>query len=158
MSAASRQEAAVRFQTTIQQDGNNTGIEIPEEIVLGLGAGKRPPVVLTVNGYAYRNTVAVMGGAYMVGLSAAHREASGLAGGDAVEVDVELDTAPRTVEVPPDLAAALDADPAARATFEGLSNSNKGWHVSQVTGAKTDDTRQRRIARSVAALSAGRQR
>jgi hypothetical protein len=148
----------VRFQATIRQDGNNTGIEIPEEIVLGLGAGKRPPVMLTVNGYAYRNTVAVMGGAYMVGLSAAHRAASGLAGGDAVEVDVELDTAPRTVEVPPDLAAALDADPAARATFDGLSNSNRGWHVSQVTGAKTDETRQRRIARSVDALRAGRQR
>ena len=148
----------MRFETTIQQDGNNTGIEIPEEIVLALGAGKRPPVVLTVNGYAYRNTVAVMGGAYLVGLSAAHRAASGLAGGDTVEVDVVLDTAPRTVEVPSDLAAALDADPAARATFDGLSNSNKGWHVSQIVGAKTDETRQRRIARSVDALRAGRQR
>ena len=148
----------MRFETTIQQDGNNTGIEIPEEIVLGLGAGKRPPVVLTVNGYACRNTVAVMGGAYMVGLSAAHRAASGLAGGDTVEVGVVLDTAPRTVEVPSDLAAALDADPAARATFDGLSNSNKGWHVSQFVGAKTDETRQRRIARSVDALRAGRQR
>ena len=148
----------MRFETTIQQDGNNTGIEIPEEIVLALGAGKRPLVVLTVNGYAYRNTVAVMGGAYLVGLSAAHRAASGLAGGDTVEVDVVLDTAPRTVEVPSDLAAALDADPAARATFDGLSNSNKGWHVSQIVGAKTDETRQRRIARSVDARRGGRQR
>lgn len=146
------------FSTTIRQDGNNTGIEIPEEVVLALGAGRRPPVVVTVNGYAYRSTVAVMGGAYMVSLSAAHRAASGLAGGDTVEVDVELDTAPRTVEVPSDLAAALDADPAARATFDGLSNSNKGWHVSQITGAKTDETRQRRIAKSIDMLREGRQR
>jgi uncharacterized protein YdeI (YjbR/CyaY-like superfamily) len=81
-----------------------------------------------------------------------------VAGGDEIDVDVELDTAPREVSVPDDFAGALDAEPAARATFDGLSNSNKGWHVLQVTGAKTDETRQRRIGKSVAMLREGRAR
>lgn len=149
----------MRFHTTIlRSDGNATGIQIPDEVIEGLGAGKRPPIKVTVNGYTYRSTVAVMGGAYMVGLSSAHRLASGLAGGDEVDVDVELDTEPRSVDVPDDLAAALDAEPDARRTFDGLSNSNKGWHVLQVTGAKTEETRQRRIAKSVETLKAGKPR
>lgn len=149
----------MRFHTTIlNSDGTTTGIRIPDEVIEALGAGKRPPVRVTVNGYTYRSTVAVLGGAYMVGLSSAHRAASGLAGGDEVDVDVELDTEPRSVEVPDDLAAALDAEPDARRTFDGLSNSNKGWHVLQVTGAKTDETRQRRIAKSVETLKAGKPR
>jgi uncharacterized protein YdeI (YjbR/CyaY-like superfamily) len=99
-----------------------------------------------------------MGGTPMISLSAEHRTASGLAGGDEVEVDLELGTAPREVEIPPDLAAALDAEPAARRTFDALSYSNRSWHVLQVTGAKTDETRQRRIAKSVEALKEGRPR
>jgi len=97
-----------------------------------------------------------MGGTQMISLSAEHRTASGLAG-DEVEVDLELDTARREVEIPPDLAA-LDAEPAARRTFDALSYSNRSWHVLQVTGAKTDETRQRRIAKSVEALKEGRPR
>ena len=147
------------FRTTLLQSGKTaTGIEIPAEVVEGLNAGKVPPVVMTVNGYTYRGTVAVMGGAYMVGFNADHRAASGISGGDEIEVDVQLDTEPRTVEIPEELAAALAASPEARATFEGLSNSNKGWHVSQVTGAKTDETRERRIAKSIEALREGRPR
>jgi antitoxin component of MazEF toxin-antitoxin module len=152
------QNEPMRFLTTIRQDGNNTGIEVPADIIEQLGAGKRPPVTVTVNGYTYRTTVAVMGGAYMISLSAAHRAASGLTGGQDVEVDVELDTQPRTVELPSDFASALAAEPKARATFDALSPSNKGWHVLQVNGAKTDDTRQRRIAKQVAALKEGRPR
>ncbi len=150
----------MRFHTTLlQSDGTATGIRVPDEVVESLGAGKRPPVRVTLNdGYTYRNTIAVMGGVYMVGVSAEHRAASGVAGGDEIDVDIELDTAPRTVEVPPELVAALDADPAARATFDRLSNSNKGWHVTQVTSAKTDETRERRIAKSVAALREGKPR
>jgi uncharacterized protein YdeI (YjbR/CyaY-like superfamily) len=102
--------------------------------------------------------VASMGGAAMISLSAEHRAGAGVAGGDEVEVDLELDTAPREVDVPPDLAAALDAEPAARRTFDGLSYSNQSWHVLQVTGAKTDETRQRRIGRSVETLKQGRPR
>jgi hypothetical protein len=149
----------MRFRTTILQTGKSTtGIRVPDEVVEALGSGRRPAVKVTVNGYTYRSTVAPMGGAYMISLSAEHRAASGLAGGDEVEVDLELDTAPREVDVPPDLTAALDAEPAARRTFDALSYSNRSWHVLQVTGAKTDETRQRRIAKSVAALKEGRPR
>jgi hypothetical protein len=115
-------------------------------------------VKVTVNGYSYRSTVASMGGKSMVSLSAEHRAGAGVAGGDEVEVNLELDTAPREVAVPDDLAAALDAEPAARATFDGLSYSNRSWHVLQVTGAKTEETRQRRIAKSVETLRQGRPR
>jgi hypothetical protein len=149
----------MRFRTTIVQSGKNTtGIQVPDEVVEALGSGKRPAVTVTVNGYSYRSTVASMGGVFMVSLSAEHRAGAGVAGGDEVEVDLELDSAPREVTVPPELVAALDAEPAARATFDGLSYSNKSWHVLQVTGAKTEETRQRRIARSVEALKQGRPR
>jgi hypothetical protein len=149
----------MRFHTTILQSGKTaTGIRIPNEIVEGLGAGKRPAVNVTINGYTYRSTVAVMGGDYMVGVNADNRVGAGVAGGDEVDVDIALDTAPREVTVPADLAAALDAEPAARRTFDALSNSNKSWHTLQVDGAKTDETRQRRIARSVDILREGRPR
>lgn len=149
----------MRFRTTIQQTGKNTtGIPVPDDVVAALGSGKRPAVTVTVNGYRYRSTVASMGGVSMVSLSAEHRAGAGVAGGDEVEVDLELDTAPREVTVPDDLAAALDAEPTARATFDGLSYSNRSWHVLQVTGAKTDETRQRRIAKSVETLRQGRPR
>src|SRR5437016_3062014 len=147
----------MRFRTTILQSGKTaTGIRIPDEVVESLGAGRRPAVRVTIRGYTYRSTVAVMGDAYMVGVNADNRAAAGVKGGDEVDVEIELDTAPRTVEVPDDLAAALDAEPTARKTFDTLSNSNKSWHVLQVLGAKTDETRQRRIAKSIAALKDGR--
>ena len=149
----------MRFRTTILQGGKTaTGIEVPEDVMAALGSGKRPAVTVTVNGYSYRSTVASLGGKSMIGLSAEHRAGAGVAGGDEVEVDLELDTAPREVTVPDDLAAALEAEPAARTTFERLSYSNKSWHVLQVTGAKTEETRQRRIARSVETLRQGRPR
>jgi hypothetical protein len=149
----------VRFRTTIRQSGRTaTGIEVPEQVVEALGSGGRPAVKVTINGYTYRSTVAVLGGRYMVGVSAEHRAGAGVAGGDEVDVDLELDTAPREVRVPADLAAALDAEPAARRAFDGLSYSNKSWHVLQVEGAKTEETRQRRIARSVDILRQGRAR
>jgi hypothetical protein len=149
----------MRFHTTILQSGKTaTGIEIPEEVVASLGAGKRPPVKVTINGFTYRSTVAVYGSVYMVGVNAENRAGAGVAGGDEVDVDIELDTAPREVNVPADLAAALDAEPRARATFDGLSYSNRSWHVQSVEGAKTDETRQRRIAKSVEVLREGRPR
>lgn len=147
------------FQTTLTKTGaTTTGIRVPDAVVAALGAGKRPAVRVTVNGYTYRNTLAVMGGATWVGVSAEHRAASGLVGGQDIEVTLELDTEPRLVDLPPDLAAALDAEPAARATFDRMSPSNKGWHVSQVTGAKTPETRERRIAKSIEMLREGRAR
>ena len=113
---------------------------------------------MTINGFMYRSTIAVMGGRYMVGVSADNRAGAGVKGGDEIDVDIELDNAPREVVVPAELAAALDADPAARRTFDALSYSNQSWHVLQVTGAKTDETRERRIAKSIAALREGRPR
>ena len=149
----------MRFRTTIRQgDKTATGIRVPAEVVEALGAGKRPKVRVTIRGYTYRSSVAVVSGEYMIGVSAENRAGAGVAGGDEVDVDLELDTAPREVTVPADFDAALDLEPTARRTFDGLSYSNKGWHVSQIEGAKTDETRQRRIARSVATLREGRPR
>ena len=149
----------MRFHTTILQTGKTAaGIRVPAEIVDALAAGKRPAVRVTINGFTYRSTVAVMGGVYMIGVSAENRAGAQVAGGDEVDVDLELDSSPREVTVPADLAAALDADPAARRTFDTLSYSNKSWHVLSIEGAKTDETRQRRIAKSVSALREGRAR
>lgn len=149
----------MRFRTTIQASGGTTtGIEVPEHVVEALGSGKRPAVNVTINGYTYRSTVAVMSGTYMVSVSAEHRAGAGVSGGDEVDVELDLDTAPRVVTVPADLAVALDAEPAARRTFDGLSYSNKSWHVLQIEGARTDETRQRRIAKSVSVLEEGRAR
>jgi len=149
----------VRFHTTILQgDKTATGIRVPDEIVAALGAGKRPPVRVTLKEYTYRSTVAVLGGVFMVGVSADNRAGAVVNGGDEVDVDIELDAAPREVTLPPDFATALDAEPDARRTFNGLSYSNKFWHVLQIEGAKTDETRQRRLAKSIAVLSEGRAR
>jgi hypothetical protein len=147
----------MRFQATMQMAGKTAmGFEVPPEVVESLGSGKRPPVLVTINGYTYRNTVAVYGGSYLVGVAAEHRGPAAVSGGDIVDVDLELDTAPREVTVPPELQAALDADPAAKATFDRLSYSNKSWHALQVTGTNNPETRARRIERSIAGLREGR--
>ena len=140
------------FATTMKINGNNTGIEVPPEIIAELGSSKKPAVIVTVSGYTYRNTVAVMGGKYMISFSSAHREASGIKGGDKIEVTLELDETPRTVEIPDDLAAALSAKAGARATFDALAFSKRKEFVRQVEDAKTQETRDRRIAGIVAKL------
>lgn len=151
--------ATARFRTVILAAGKTaTGIAVPDEIVESLGQGRRPPVRVTVGGHTYRSTVAVMGGRYMIGLSAGNRSAAGVAAGDEVDVELELDTAPRELVVPDDFAAALAAEPAAGKFFDGLSYSNRQWHVLSVEGAKTAETRARRIAKSVEMLRAGRAR
>ncbi|MET7869099.1 YdeI/OmpD-associated family protein [Streptomyces cyaneofuscatus] len=143
----------MKFRTTMFLSGNNTGIEVPEDVVEALGAGKRPPVNVTVNGYAYRSTIAPMGGRFLIPFSSDKREETGIAGGDAIEVELTLDTAPRTVEPPADLAAALAAAPGAAEAFAALSPSRQKAHVTSVEGAKTDATRERRIAKAVAELT-----
>ncbi len=143
----------MKFSTTMFQTGNNTGIEVPEDVVEALGAGKRPPVNVTVNGYAYRSTIAPMGGQYLIPFSADKREATGIGGGDAIEVELTLDTAPRTVEPPEDLAVALAAAPGAAEAFAALAPSRQKAHVASVEGAKTDATRERRIVKVVAELT-----
>lgn len=141
----------MRFETVMFRQGNNTGIPVPPDVVEGLGGGKRAAVVVTVNGYSYRSTLAVMGGRHLIPFSSDKRAASGIAGGDAITVDLELDTAPRTVDVPEDLAAALSAA-GARAAFDALSPSARKAHVSNVETAKAAETRTRRIEAIVSAL------
>jgi hypothetical protein len=142
------------FRTTLELGGKTaTGIHVPDNVVAALGAGRRPAVKVTINGsYTYRSTVAVMGGRYMVPVSAEIRAGAGVAAGDELDVDLELDTAPREVVVPADLRAALDTDPPAATAFAALSYSAQRAHVLSVEGAKTPETRARRVAKVLGAL------
>ena len=141
------------FRTVLHQQGNNVGIVVPDEIVAELGAGRRPLVKVTIDGrYSFVYTIAVMGGRNMIGFSAAHRAASGFRGGDEVEVVLELETAPREVEIPPQLAAALAADAVAAAAFDKLSFTFRKEHARAISEAKADETRQRRLDKILAGL------
>ena len=140
------------FTTTLFQDGNNVGIEVPEEVVEGFGAGKRVPVVVTIAGYRYESTIAVMGGRYLIPLAAAHRKAAGVAGGEEHEIELVHDTTPRTTPVPDDLSAALDAA-GRREAFDALAPSKRKEHVRQGTEAKAEATRQRRVQKVVDSLA-----
>lgn len=132
------------FRTTLKAFGNNTGIVVPAANLAELGGSKKPPVKVTVNGYAYDSTVASMGGEFLISLSKAHREAAGLKGGDEVTVTLELDAASRTVDVPDSLKAALQQGDLL-GDFEKLSVSKRKAHVLSVSEAKTEETRQKRI-------------
>ena len=142
----------MEFTTTMSLMGRNTGIEVPAEVIERLGAGKKPAVVVTVNGYTYRSTVAVMGGRFLISFSSDRRKETGIEGGDPITVVIELDPEPRTTEVPADLAEALDAS-GARARFDALSPSAGKAHITRVESAKADATRERRIAAVVASLA-----
>lgn len=143
----------MQFTATIELGGKSaTGIPVPEEVVLGLGRGKRVPVVVTIDGYSYRSTVAAYNGTYMLPLAAEHREAAGVAAGQEVVVDLVVDDAPREVQVPEDLATALAADSATQAAFDRLSYSNKRRIVLSVEGAKAAETRARRIDKALGDL------
>ena len=147
----------MKFRAVVEQSGKTaTGITVPAEIVEALGAGKKPAVSVTINGHTYRSSIASMGGAFKVGVSAEVREAAGVKGGDEVDVEIAVDTAPREVAVPPDFAAALQAEPAAQATFDRISYSEKRWFVLEIEDAKTPETRQRRIDKAIERLREGR--
>jgi hypothetical protein len=149
----------MRFRATVQLAGKTaTGIEVPEEVVAGLGSSRRPAVRVTIRDHTYRSTIARMGGRYMLPVSAEHRSSAGVAAGDEVDVEIKLDTEPREVTVPPDLADALSRDLDAKHFFDGLSYSQKQWHVLAVEAAKTTQTRQRRIAKALSTLREGRAR
>ena len=144
------------FRAEIELAGKTaTGIEVPPAVVEQLGRGKRPAVTVTFNGYSYRSTIASMKGRFLIPVSAAVREAAGASAGDVVAVVVELDDAPRTIEVPPDLAAGLAGDATAKAFYEGLSFSHQRAYVDWITGAKKDETRERRVTQAVEMLRAG---
>lgn len=143
----------VTFRTTLLQLGNNVGIEVPEEVVLGFAAGKRVPVSVELNGHTYPSTIAVMGGRYLVPVSKAMREAAAVEGGEEHDVTLEHDTSSRAPDVPDDLAASLDAA-GVRVAFDALSPSRSKEHVRSVGEAKTPETRARRIQKVVDSLSA----
>jgi hypothetical protein len=144
----------ITFHTTILKTGKNTaGIEVPEEIIEKLGAGKRPLVRVTIKKYTYPSAVAVMAGKYMISFSSEHRKAAGVQGGDEADITLELDLEPRTVEIPKDLKDAL-IKAAAFNAFENSAPSMKKEYVRQVVEAKAQETRERRIAKIVEKLSA----
>src|SRR5260370_3964829 len=131
---------SVTFETTVAASGNNTGIVVPDEVIEQLAAGKRPPVLVNVNGYEYRNTVAVMGGRHMISISAAVRNATGLKGGDPIRVTLTVADTAREVDVPADFAAALTAHEQARALFRTRSNSIQRYAVDNINAAKNART------------------
>ena len=146
----------MRFRTKILAAGKTAaGIEVPAKVVEGLGSGKVPLVLVTIKGYTYRSAVAVMGGKFMIGVSNENRRAAGIAAGDTVDVDVELDTKPRELAVPDDFAKALGRDAKAKKVFEGLSHSKKQRLVLPVANGKTPETRQRNIDKAMTALREG---
>jgi hypothetical protein len=149
---------SVNFETTVAANGNNTGIVVPVEVIDRLAAGKRPPVLVDVNGHEYRTTVGVMGGKHMISISAAVRSATGLKGGDPIRVTLTVADTPRAVELPADFAAALAADERAGAFFEKLSNSLQRYHIDNINAAKSAETRQRRLEKAIALFREGKQR
>ena len=151
--------AAQTFRTTLRAEGKTaTGFEVPPEVVEALGSGKKPKVTVTINGYTYRSTVFPYTEAYMLPLAAEHRVPAGVKAGDEIEVTLELDTAPREIDVPPELAAALDADPQAKAFFDGLSYSNKRVFTLNVEGTSNPETKARRVEKAIAMMREGRVR
>jgi hypothetical protein len=147
----------MRFRAIVELNGKSaTGIEVPEEVVAGLGQGQRPPVLVSIGGHSYRTTVARMHGRFLIPLSAENRSAAGVAAGDQVDVGLEPDTEPREIEAPADLAEALAQDEAARAAFGRLSFTHRKEWVRWVEEAKKADTRAARIARTVQSLHDGK--
>ena len=147
----------MKFRAELELGGKTaTGVEVPEAVVAALRSGKRPAVRVTINGYTYRSTVASMGGRFMLGVSADVREKAGVLAGEVVDIELKLDTEPREVTVPPELAKALGRDKRSKANFESLSYSRKQRLVLPIEQAKTDATRKRNLDKAIAALREGR--
>ena len=158
MPGPSQGAKTVSFETTLSATGNNTGIVVPAELIEELGAGRRPPVLVSVNGYEYRNTIGVMRGQHLISLSAAVRKETGLSAGDAIKVQITVADKPRPVEIPPGLQSALETNPTAQAFFAKLSNSLQRYHVDNINAAKSNETRDRRINKAIALFVDGKQR
>ena len=147
----------MRFRATVELGGKTaTGIEVPEDVVAALGSGNRPPVAVTIGGHTYRTTVARMGGRFLIPLSAENRTGAGVAAGDQVDVDIALDSGPREVAVPADLAEALAQDEEARASFDGLSYTHRKECARWVGEPKRPETRDRRLAKALELLREGK--
>jgi hypothetical protein len=149
----------MRFQATILLAGKTaTGIEVPPDVIAGLDAGKKPAVRVNLAGHVFRSTIASRGERFLLPVSAEHRASAGVAAGDVVDVELEVDTEPREVSVPDDLASALEADRKAREFFESLSYSQKKWYVLPIEQARAAETRERRVGKALAMLREGRKR
>jgi hypothetical protein len=133
-----------------------TGVVVPADVVAKLGKGRKPPVKVTINGHTYLSTVAVMGGKFMVGIAAEHRKSAGVEAGDTIDMTLELDTSVREVAVPDDFPSALNKDKKAKAFFDSMSYSNRRRHILLIDGAKTAETRQRRIEKALEMMREGR--
>ena len=148
------QTCAMKFTTTLELSGRNTGVLVPPEVLEELGGGKQPLVNVVVNGYAYRSAVATMGSRSLIAFSSDKRKATGLQGGETIEVELTLDTEPRTVELPEELTAAFAAEPTVKAAFDALSPSKQKAHVTSIESAKAPETRARRVEAALNALRA----
>lgn len=142
----------MKFRAHVEPPEPMRGLEVPSEVVEALGGGKRPPVIITINGHSWKSRVAIMRGRSLLGLSNANRQAAGVVTGDEVEVEVEFDAEPRVVVEPADFRLALDADPVARAAYDRLADSYKRQHVHAIESAKRPETRRRRIEKALAML------
>jgi hypothetical protein len=158
MASKQSEQPTISFDTTLVATGKNTGIVVPPEVIDALGAGRRPPVLVDLNGYSYQTTVGVMSGRHTISVSAAIRKATGLRGGDKIAVALTVTDKPQGVLVPSDLDAAFKSSRPARAFFESLSNSLQRYHVDNINGAKTAETRQRRIDKAIDLFLAGKRR
>ena len=142
----------MQFRAVVIPSGNATAVEIPDDVMQSLGPEARPPVAIIVNGHSWRSRVALMNGHHLVGISAAHRAAAGIAEGQMIDIDISLDTAPRGVEEPDDLRTALDGVPSASAAFDKLPFGLKAKHVRDIDAAKSPEVRARRIGKLVETL------
>ena len=144
----------MKFRAELQQDGKTaTGITVPQDVLDSLGGGRRPAVVVTINGYTYRSTIGSMGGVAKIPVSSAVRTAAGVSAGDTLDVELVVDDAPREVSVPDDLTAALTDAPEARDFFAHLSYSHKHAYVNWIEQAKKPETRANRVTQTVAMLT-----
>ena len=149
----------MRFHATLESNGKTaTGIRVPPEVVAALGPSRKPAVRVTIAGHTYRSTIATRSGVFLLGVSAENRASAGVAAGDELDVELELDTEPREVTVPLDLAKALTGDAEARRFFDTLTHSQKQWYVLPIEQAKAADTRERRVAKAIGMLREGRKR
>lgn len=142
----------MKFRGKVIPSGNATAVVVSQTVVEALGSGPRPLIVVTVNGHTWRTRVALMRGQCLVGISAANRTASGISEGDSVEINLKLDTEPRVVSVPQDLAKALKDDSEAKAAFNNLRYGLKCRHVAGIEEAKNSEVRKRRIAALLARM------
>ena len=147
------------FDATLDLDGKTaTGITVPPDIIESLGAGKRPSVLITINGHSFSTTIGSMKGAFKIPVSAERRELIGAEAGDALHVSVVLDEAPVETQVPPELAEALASDRKSAEFFAGLTPSQRKGFIVSIEGAKTADTRERRVEKALAALKSRQKR